>query len=257
MAAVFKGAINFGLINIPISLNVAVSNEDVKFRMLHKECNTPIQYRKFCPHCNKQVETKDLVKGFEYEKDKYVVMSDEELKKLEDKSSKYIQILDFINLAEIDPIYFEKTYFVKPEKNAIKAYDILFAAMQKTKRVAIAKITLRTKEHLCVIRCFESTLSLSIMHYPSEIRAAGEKKKSVITSEELDMAKKLIENLTAPFDVKKYTSKYRQELLKIIDKKIKNKKVAIKPKIQIENANTISLFEKLKASIEASKTKSA
>ena len=257
---IWKGAINFGLLNVPVKMGTATSKENVAFKTLHKECNTPLKQKRFCPNCNKEVAYEDVVKGFEYEPGKFVIISDEEIDNLPIKSARYIQIVDFIKINEVDPIFYEKTYYLAPEKGGEKPYLILRNAMRDTGRVAVAKVALREKEHLCLVRLVNDVLAVETMFFPDEVRSAEEIGISNIEASveirdvEMDMARQLVENLTAEFSPDKYHDEYREELIKLIRAKIEGQQV-IEPVLVQEQPQIIDLMEKLRASVEATKQK--
>lgn len=254
MRSLWKGAISFGLVTIPVKLFAATESKEIKFNYLHKECKTPISYQKFCPTCQKELSTADIVKGYEYEKGKYVILQDEDFEKLPLDSIKAVQILDFVDLKEIDPIYYMKSYFLAPDDFGVKAYKLLYQALLETGKIAIAKIFLRTKENLATLRIYQNCLLLETMFYPDEVRSP----KSVpelnledvkIQENELQMAKSLIDNLTSTFDPGKYTSDYRQKLYDLIQAKIADQEIT---EVQRpEDTKVIDLLEALKASVKA------
>lgn len=255
MRSMWKGAISFGLVTIPVKLYTATESKEIKFNYLHKGCHTPIKYQKVCPQCNREVKADEIVRGYEYERGHYVILNDEDFEKLPLDSIKAIQILDFVKLEEIDPIYFIKSYFLAPGDLGAKAYKLLYQALQETGKIAIAKLFLRTKENLAVIRVYQDCLMLETIFYPNEVRSP----KAIpelqdlaveIHENELKMAKTLIENLTAQFDPAKYTSEYRKALRELIEAKIKDEEVTkVEP---IASPKVVDLMEALKASIKAS-----
>lgn len=260
MAAIWKGAINFGLINIPVKLFAAVDKKTVAFRSLHKKCLTPISQKRWCGNCESEVDYKDLVKGYEYEKGSFVTITDEELKSVTVKSSKYIQIIDFIKLEEVDPIFFDKAYFLSPETSGEKPYLILYNSMKETKTVAVSKITIREREALCMVRVYEDILMLNTMYFGSEIRSTAEvnmekmQKKVEVSKIEMQMAKDIVGNLTASFDADKYSDQYYEQLQKLVNAKVDGKEIVRPGETKGEKDNrSLDLFEKLKASLEATK----
>lgn len=255
MATVWKGAINFGLINIPVKLFTATKKETPSFRMLHNECKSPINQKRWCNSCEKEVAYEDTTKGYEYEKGSFVEITEEDLKSIPVKSAKYIQIVDFIKLGEVDSIYFDKAYYLSPEKSGEKPYFLLLDAMNETKRVAVAKIALREREHLCLIKTYENILLLNTMYFYDEIQSTADisktAKKAEVSLAETSMAKQLIENLTAPFEPEKYHDEYRNALQKMIEQKITGEEI-YQPSInEPANAKFADLLEKLKQSVAA------
>lgn len=258
MRPIWKGAISFGLVNIPIKLYTATESKDIKFRFLHKECKSPINYRRYCPVCDEKVENEDLVKGYEYESGHFVVMEEEDFAKIPLETLKAIEIIDFVDLSEIDPIFFIKSYYLAPTDLGLKPYHLLFKAMQETGKIAIARVVLRSKETLACVRLYENALIMETIYYPDEIRSpqlipelAQEVK---VNAGELKMAKSLIKSLSSKFKPQKYTSHYRGALLELIDAKIKGQEITIPQ--QPETATVVDLMEALKASVaQVEKTK--
>lgn len=256
MNTMFKGAISFGLVNIPIKMFTATEDKDIHFRSIHKKCNTPIKYKKMCPTCNVEVEVDEIVKGFEYEKGKFIIVSDEDINSAKTEvQARTIDIVDFVSLNEVDPIYFDKTYYIAPQPEitaSAKAYNLLRQAMNEAGKIAVARVTIRNKQTLCVLRVYDNVLALETIFYPDEIRPVSEipalPGNMKIDEQEMQIAKQLIGNLEAPFDPSKYTDEYREALRKIIDDKIQGKQVVMQPDAP-EN-NVIDLMEALKASVE-------
>jgi len=251
MRPIWKGAISFGLVNIPIKLYTATESNDIKFRFLHKECKSPINYQRYCPVCDEKLENGDLVKGYEYESGHFVIMEDEDFAKVPVDRIKAIEIIDFVDLSEIDPIYFVKSYFLAPTELGHKPYHLLYMAMQETGKIAIARVVLRSKETLACVRLYENSLLMETIFYPSEIRSPEmmpELTKEVKVNEnELKMAKNLINSLSTQFEPEKYKSNYREALLKLIEAKIQGQEIAIPD--QPEAATVVDLMEALKASL--------
>ncbi|NLW17224.1 MAG: Ku protein [Firmicutes bacterium] len=259
MRSIWNGSISFGLVNVPVKMFAATQDKDIRFRTLHKACNTPIQYRKFCPTCQQEVAAEELVKAYEYEKGRFVVLDEEELEALAIAQTRSIDIIDFVDLEEIDPIYFYKSYYLGVGDTGQKAYWLLRKAMEETGKVAIAKVVLRNKQHLAAVRVLPQCLSLALMFYPDEIRAADSllpEREIALQEGEMRMATQLIESLSGSFQPEKYTDDYRDELLKVIEAKIAGEAVAV-PKEQ-PSGQVIDLMEALQASlalVEKSKQK--
>lgn len=253
MRNIWKGAISFGLVTIPIKLYTATESKDIRFNFLHKECKTPIKYEKVCPVCQKELGPEDLVRGYEYEKGRYIVIAEEDLEKLPLATLKTIEILDFVRLEEIDPIYYVKSYYLAPGELGAKPYRLLYEAMKKTGRIAVARVVLRQKESLAVLRVYNNVLVMETIFYPDEIRATElipELKTEVsIHDNEMKMAIQLIENLTSHFRPDKYKSEYREALMELIQAKIRGEEIAV-PSRQ-EESKVVDLVEALRASIEA------
>ncbi|KJS21392.1 MAG: DNA repair protein [Clostridiaceae bacterium BRH_c20a] len=251
MRPIWKGAISFGLVNIPIKLYTATESNDIKFRFLHKECKSPINYQRYCPVCDEKLENGEMVKGYEYESGHFVIMEDEDFAKIPLESVKAIEIIDFVDLSEIDPIYFVKSYFLAPTELGHKPYNLLYMAMQETGKIAIARVVLRSKETLACVRLYENALLMETIFYPSEIRSPEmmpELMKEVKVNEsELEMAKNLINSLSTGFNPEKYKSQYREALLELIEAKIRGQEIAIPE--QPEAATVVDLMEALRASL--------
>ena len=261
MRAMFKGAVSFGLVSIPIRMFAATEEKDIRFRTIHKKCHTPIKYQKVCPMCGEEVGPEDIVKGFEYEPGKFVIVSEEDIESAKTEvQARTIEIVDFVRLEEIDPIYFEKTYYLAPQPEVTasgKAYRLLRTAMDESGRIAVARVTLRNKQTLCVIRVSGNVLVLETIFYPDEIRSVSEvpglPEEAEADAKEMDIAKQLIDNLTAEFDPAKYTDEYRAALRKIIDDRIAGRQVVISP--DMPETNVIDLMEALKKSVQETEKK--
>jgi len=252
MRTLWKGAISFGLVNIPVKVYAATERKDVKFNYLHEPCRTPIRYRKWCPSCEREVEGGEIVWGYEYEKGRYVILREEDFERIPISTAKTVDIIDFVNLAEIDPVYFDKTYFLEPADGGYKAYALLRHAMQATNRIALAKVTLRSKESLAAVRIYrDRVLVLETMFYPDEIRSAEElagiEPPPPLHENEIKMAETLISSLSDRFEPEKYASGYREALLELIHQKIEGKEIAEVE--QPETTKVVDLMEALRASI--------
>ncbi|MGF7184082.1 DNA end-binding protein Ku [Desulfitispora alkaliphila] len=258
MQTVWKGSISFGLLNVPVKMSTATARESLRFRTLHSKCHTPLKQKRFCAKCNQEVEFHDTVKGYEYEENKFVIIDDEDLENIPVESTKTVEIVDFIKLEEVDPIYYDKSYYLRPNEGGEKPYLILRDAMTKTGRVAVAKVTIRQKEHLALVRVSGKALLLETMFFPAEVRGQEElglpelEERVKIKRAELDMAIELVENLTEEFNPEKYKDEYREELLKIIRKKAQGQDVTV-VEPEKERPQVVDLMERLKASVEATK----
>lgn len=248
MHTLWKGSISFGLVNVPVKMHAATESQEFKFNYLHKECQHRIRSIKKCPHCDQEVDMGDLIKGYEYEKDRYVVLKDEDLAALEQPMSRSIDILDFINLKEIDPIYYEKSYYLSPEETAQKAYRLLSQAMEESGKVALARVTMRSKQHLACLRVFEEGLVLETMHYPKEIRHMDLVWDRVLPTEtELAMARQLIDNLARPFEPEKYRDELHEQMAEMIESKVAGE--SFKVEAPAKGGQVVDLMEALRASI--------
>jgi DNA end-binding protein Ku len=224
----WKGAISFGLVNIPVRLFAATENKGLKFRFLHEPCLTPIKYQKHCPTCEREVSQEEIVRGYEYEKGRFVIIREEDLERIPVKTTKSIDILDFVSITEIDPVYYDRTYYLEPADGGQKAYALLLQAMEGAGRVAVAKIVIRDKESLAAVRVREGCLVLETMFWADEIRSPAELKlpqQPEVHEKEIQMARSLIENLSAPFAPEKYTDEYRRALLEVIEAKVEGEDV--------------------------------
>ncbi|WP_085506804.1 non-homologous end joining protein Ku [Thalassobacillus devorans] len=254
MHTMWKGTISFGLVNIPVKLHAATENKDVKMRQLHKECQSPIKYEKVCPVCEREVEQEEIVKGYEYAKNKFVLLDDEEMEELKkENTDKSVEIVDFVDLKEIDPIYFEKSYFLSPNEGGSKAYVLLREALQDTGKIGVAKILIRAKEQLAVIRVYQNTLVMETIHYPDEVRQTADvpnvPEQGETVKKELDTAKMLIDQLTTEFDPEKYQDDYRNALLELIEEKKSGDQVAT-AKDKKAPDNVTNLMDALQASLD-------
>lgn len=249
---IWKGAISFGLVTIPIRLHSAIEEKSFKFNQLHSKDQGRIRYKRYCSACNEEVSFDEIVKGYEYEKDHYVILTDEELDR-GFPSIRSIDILKFVPRDEIDPIYWQRSYYLSPETVGIKAYKLMSQALTDDERVAVAKIAFRDKEHLATLRVRDGVFVLETMYWPDEIRAAEfeELNETVeIRPQEMAMAKSLIDNMTGEFDVNEFKDSYREKVEALVGQKIDGKEIAI-----IEEPGTakvLDLIEALKASVEAS-----
>jgi DNA end-binding protein Ku len=248
----WKGSLSFGLVNIPVRLFAATENKSLKFRHLHHPCHSPVEYRKTCPICGKEVSWEELARGFEYEKGAFVILSEEEFKAAAGESDHLIEIQDFVRIEEIDPVYFQGSYYLSPDGPGGKPYALLRRAMSETGKVAVAAITIRTKETPAVVRVYQDVLALSTMYYPDEVRNPQDLPdipgEEIIRERELVMARDLIENLATPFALEKYHDTYREKLLEIIEAKIKGKKIAVAP--LPEKEKVVDLLQALEASVK-------
>ena len=252
MAVTHKGAISFGLVHIPVALYTATQDNDIRFNQLCKEDHSRIRYKKVCAHCGKEVRNEDIVKGFEYEKDKFVVMTDEDFESAKTEKDRSIHILHFTDLAQIRPIYYEKTYHVAPEAGGDKAYELLRQAMKEEGKVAVAKSVIGAKEKLIAIIPTDEGMLLETLYFADEIKALP---KAAARTEpkpaELEMAKTLVGTMSRPFEPELYQDEYQKRLREIIEKKISGQEIAAPAGRQEDNV--IDIMEALRASIEQSK----
>ncbi|MCL6625427.1 MAG: Ku protein [Alicyclobacillus shizuokensis] len=259
MHTMWKGAVSFGLVNVPVRMFAATESKDIKFRYLHRECKTPIQYTRTCPHCDRPVEWDEIVRGYEYEPNKFVIFDDDDWKQVEKSRSHTIDIVDFVNLADIDPVYYDKTYYLAPEAAGVKAYQLLQRAMRETGKVAVAKTVLRNSETLACVRVYGRVLVVETLFWPAEVRGTQElpniDTQPAVSDQELNMAITLVNQLAGPFEPAKYTDERRQTLLGMIEKKLRNQEVAIAPAAEEAETNIVDLMQALQESIRRSANK--
>ncbi|MGH2739924.1 MAG: Ku protein [Actinomycetota bacterium] len=254
MKTMWKGAISFGLVSIPVRVYPATEEKTLRFNQLHEEDNGRIRYKRTCQKCGKEVEFSEIVKGYEYDKDHYVVMTDEDFDAVPLESSRTIDIERFVDLDSIDPIYYQKSYYLAPEETGVKAYHLLTQALEQGGKVGVAKVSFRGKEHLASIRLRGGALVLETMYWPDEIRepAFDELKKTVkVKPQEVKMAESLIQNLSEAWDPAAFTDEYREALVKIVDKKVAGEEIEV---IETEEApKVVDLMDALKQSVEQTK----
>lgn len=254
MAAIWKGALTFGLVNIPVEMRTAIRSDHISFRMLHGEDMSPIKYERVCEAEGEPVPWSEIVKGYEYEKGKFVVITDEDFKAAALEASKSIDILNFVSEEEIDPRYFDTPYFLVPSKGAEKPYALLREAIRKTGSVGIGKVIIRQKQHLAGVKVIGDALVLEIMRFQNELVESDEfsfPARADVKPQELQMAEQLIQNLAEPFDPGKYTDDYRENLMHVIRAKIKGRKPSIEaPTRDLADTGVLDLMAKLRASLE-------
>ena len=262
MRPLWSGALTFGLVNIPVRLHSAVqAKERVSFRLLHKKDLSPIRYERVCQKEGEAVEWKEIVKGYEYTKGKFVVLDDDDFKAAAIESSKTIEILDFVKSDEIDPRYFETPYYVVPAKGGEKAYALLREAIKRTGMVGIGKITMRSNSlHLAGVKAVGDAIVLEIMRFADELVEVSDfsfPSEDGVRPQELQMAEQLVGNLSQPFDPSKYTDDYRANLMKIIRAKMKGKKVDVPEVEERESTQVVDLMQRLQESLEMAKNASS
>jgi DNA end-binding protein Ku len=256
MAATWKGFLTFGMISIPIQLTPAARSERISFNQLHSVCHTRIKQPTYCPTCEKFVDRSEIEKGYEYEKDQYLLFSKEELEEIEPESANTMEILSFVKAEEIDPVYFDASYYAEPEEAGVRAYNLLLDAMRKTGYSGIAKVTMHGRENIIVIRARENGFTLHTIFYKNEIRAvsgASLPDKAQLKEQESKLATQLIESLAETFDPEQYHDAYQQELEKLIEAKAHGKKLTVMPKTKRETS--VDLMSALKSSLLKEKPK--
>jgi DNA end-binding protein Ku len=250
--AIGSGTISFGLVSIPVKMYTAASSMGVSFNQLHAKCGSRIRQQTFCPVCNETVERSALVRGYEFAKDKYVRVGDDELKALEGEASKNIDIAEFVPLEKVDPVYFERAYYLGPDKGGEKAYRLLTDAMAKSGRVAVATFVMRGKESLVLIRPSSDGLILHTMFFSDEVRSFGEIDKgqgAKIRAGEMDLAQQLIDGLSNDdFTPESYQDSYRMRVLQLIDSKVEGKEITVAAP-GAARAEVIDLMDALKESL--------
>ena len=248
-ASSWKGFLTFGLISIPIRLSPAARTERISFNQLHKECHTRLKQPLFCPTCNRMVERSEVEKGYEYEDGQYVLFTAEELDKVEPESARSMEILEFVKLDEIDPVFFDSSYYAAPEEGGAKAYSLLTEAMQQSGYAGIAKVTMHNRENIVIIRASDKGLTLHTMFYTNEIRSAESAgaDKVEVKEQERTLATQLIENLAAKFEPDKYRDTYQESLRALVAAKTAGREVTATAHSTI--APVIDLMDALKKSL--------
>jgi DNA end-binding protein Ku len=254
--AIWKGALTFGLVNIPVRLQSAVRTNDIRFRMLHEDDLSPVKYQRICEKEGKPIPWGEIVKGYEYTKGRYVVLDDDDFRKAALESSKQIEVLDFVDQGEVDPRYFETPYYLVPEKGGERAYALLREAIRATGTIGIGKVTIRTKQHLAGVKVVGEALVLDLMRFDHELVETEEisfPDADEVRPKELTMAKQLIQNFTSEFEPEKYTDEYRENLMQIIQAKLKGKKVEFEEPDAPDTTGVIDLMSRLQESLKQSK----
>jgi len=255
--SVWKGHLTFGLVSLPIRLFSAARAESVSFNLLHKSDNSRIKQVTYCQAEDKAIPRSDLVKGYEYEKGHYVVVEDEDIKKVAPKTAKVMEILEFVETKDIDPVYLESSYYMAPEGGGEKAYALLFDALRKTGYSGVAKIAMHNREHIVILRPGQNGVLMHTMYYTHEIRKVDEFRTdvSLVKEKELALAISLIQALADDFQPEKYTDDYRDNLLKLIEAKKQGQEVVATP--EPKESKVVDIMEALKASLAAAKKPAA
>jgi len=254
--SMWKGAISFGLVTIPVAVYPATEEKSLKFNQLHDEDMGRIRYKRVCSVDGEEVEFDHIVKGYEVEKDRYVIITDEDLDAVPVESSRAIDIQQFVDLDEIDPMLFKKSYYLVPDETGAKAYALLRKALAEEGKVGIAKVSFRDKEHLAALRFKDEVFVLETMYWPDEIRAAEFETLDAdgrVRSNEVEMAKQLIASLSEPWNPERFTDEYREALLGIVEKKLAGEPIEILE--EAPAARVVDLMAALKASVEAAKSR--
>jgi DNA end-binding protein Ku len=255
--SIWTGAISFGLVNVPVKLYSAVSKKTVRFHQLHESDGVRIQQKRVCPADGEEVAWDDIVKGYEISPDRYVIVTPEELEALDPKKTKTIDIEEFVDLEEIDPLYYDHPYYLLPGQGAAKPYKLLADAMRDANKVAVARVVIRTKEQLVAIRPVGDVLAMATMNFADEVvdpdsfdEAPGEDIDT--TKRELEMARQLIDSLTAEFDPTKFRDEYREAVLDLIERKSEGEEIVLQPAAE-EPERVPDLMAALEASLAAAK----
>ncbi len=256
MHTIWKGAISFGLVHVPVKMHSATEDKDIPMKYIHKPCGSPIGYVRHCASCGKEAEWEDIVKGYEFESGKIVIFEKEELEQIAPEKNKEIRILDFVDGKNIDPVYYQKTYYLSPGETGVHAYTLLREAMKRTGKIGIAQVTIRAKSSLAAIRVIGDCLAMETLFYADEVRPVDQVPNvpvnRPVNDKELEMAEMLIERLSSPFLPDKYEDDYRNLLLERIHGKVAGEEVRVIPEQKPKAAaHVIDLMSALQASIEA------
>jgi DNA end-binding protein Ku len=256
-STVWKGHLTFGLVSFPVKLYSAARSESISFNQLHKHDGSRIKQVLYCQAEDKPIPRSEIVKGFEYEKDRYVVIEDEEIKKVAPASAKVMEILEFVKSEEVDPIYLETSYYMAPDEAGEKPYALLFEALKNTGRVGVAKVAMHNREHIVILRPGQNGVLMHTMYFSHEIRKVDEFRTdvSLVKEKELALATNLLEALAASFEPEKYTDEYRDNLLRMIEMKKAGEEIVATPEPQ--QAKVVDIMEALKASLAAAKKPAA
>ncbi len=257
MRAIWKGTISFGLVNIPIALYPATRKEDLKFRLLREKDLSPVNYKRVAEKDGKEVPWDQIVKGYEYEKGKFVVLKDEDFQRVDLEATQTVDIHDFVDLDEIDPMYFYKPYYLEPQKGGDKAYVLLRNALAENRKVGIAKVVIKTRQYLAGVKPEGDVLVLELMHFADELADTGKlhlPRKTEAGKKEMEMAKALIHSMSGRWDPEKYHDDYREALMEVIEDKVEHggKEIEEKPKAKKMPTKVIDLVEVLQKSLEQS-----
>jgi DNA end-binding protein Ku len=256
MRAIWKGSISFGLVNIPIALYPATRKEDLKFRLLRAKDLSPVNYKRVAEKDGREVPWDEIVKGYEYEKGKFVVLNEKDFQRVDLEATQTVDIKDFVDLDEIDPMYFYKPYYLEPQKGGDKAYALLREALADGKKVGIAKVVIKTRQYLAGVKALKHALVLELMHFAEEL-ADAEKlhvpKKTEVGKREKEMAEALVKSMTSKWDPEKYKDDYRDALMEVIEEKVESggKEIEEKPKEKKPSTKVIDLVAVLQESLKA------
>src|SRR5216117_2143615 len=255
MRAIWKGSISFGLVNIPIALYPATRREELKFRLLRKSDLSPVNYKRVAEKDGREVPWDQIVKGYEYEKGKYVVLKDEDFQRVDLEATQTVDIQDFVEVDDIDPMYFYKPYYLEPQKGGDKAYVLLRDALEDSKKVGIAKVVIKTRQYLAGVNAEDGVLVLELMHFAEELAESDKlhvPKKIEPGKREINMAKSLIDSMSSKWNPEKYHDDYREALMEVIEEKVEagGKEIEEKPKKAPKPTKVIDLVSVLQKSLE-------
>lgn len=258
MRAIWKGSISFGLVNIPIALYPATRREDLKFRLLRGSDLSPVNYKRVAEKDGQEVPWDQIVKGYEYEKGKFVVLNEKDFQRVDLEATQTVDIQDFVNVEEIDPMYFYKPYYLEPQKGGDKAYTLLRETLQKTRKVGIAKVIIKTRQYLAGVKPLKHALVLELMHFAEELSDAEKlnvPKKLEPGKREIDMAEALVKSMSNKWDPEKYKDDYRDALLEVIEEKVESggEEIEAKPKPKKPSSKVIDLVAVLQESLSQAK----
>jgi DNA end-binding protein Ku len=256
---IWTGTISFGLVNIPVKLITAVKSTEIRFHQLHEKDGVRLRQRLICPADDEEVARDDIVKGYEIAPDQYVIVNPDELDALAPESSKALDITDFVDLDSIDPIYYDRPYYLLPGENAAKPYSLLVQAMEKAKKVGIAKFVMRQKEYLAALRPVEGAICLEIMHFAGEVIPAkkleGVPEKAKVDERQLKVANQLIEALAGDFEPEKYRDEYRDKVEHMLEEKAKGHEVVTPPQVETKPTKAVDLLAALEESLKTAREK--
>lgn len=254
--SIWNGVISFGMVSIPVKLFSATENKDIAFHQLHDKCDSRIKYQKWCPHCEKVVDSDEIDKGYEFARGQYVKLEEEDFDQLPLASKHTIDVSSFVKSEQIDPVYYEKSYYLEPAEAAMRPFTLFMTALNDMEMVGVAAITLRNKERLCALRPMGGTLLLDTLLYPDEVRVSSDTElpNVKVSEKELGMAQHLIELMAQDFDPSQYHDHYRDALKKVIEAKLEGKEIAI-PEAAPSGGKVVDLMEALRVSVENMKSR--
>ena len=252
--SIWNGVVSFGMVSIPVKLYTATDSKDISFNQLHKKCGSRLKQLRWCPVCEREVEYEEVERGYAYAKDEYVVLTDEDFEKLPLASKHTIELAGFVKAEDIDPIYYERSYYLEPDETGLKPFVLLMKALQKKGLSAVAKLAIRNKERLCALRPYDGTLMLETLFYPDEVRVQkGYDLPSIkVSDKELGMASSLIDLMLEDFKPEEYKDNYREALMEIINAKLQGAQIVEAP--APPRGKVVDLMSALKASVDAAKS---